>query len=133
MTLVTGPLWARKAWGVWWDWDARLTSSLLLWMIFIAYLLLRRYGGPGSDKLAAGDGALRHGQRAVHLRLGELLADAASEDDGGADAAVRWADRCGSASPRSSCCSLIVDDAARAARASSARGSKRSICARTSR
>ena len=53
MVLVTGPLWARKAWGVWWQWDARLTSSLLLWMIFIAYLLVRRYGGPGSDKLSA--------------------------------------------------------------------------------
>jgi heme exporter protein C len=54
LALVTGPLWARKAWGVWWVWDARLTSSLLVWMIFGAYLLLRRYGGPGSDKLAAG-------------------------------------------------------------------------------
>jgi len=54
MTLVTGPLWARKAWGVWWQWDARLTMSLLLWMIFVAYLLLRRYGGPGSETLAAG-------------------------------------------------------------------------------
>jgi heme exporter protein C len=53
-TLVTGPLWARKAWGVWWVWDPRLTSSLLLWMIFSAYLLLRKYGGPGSDKLGAG-------------------------------------------------------------------------------
>lgn len=53
-TLVTGPLWARKAWGVWWVWDARLTSSLLLFMIFVAYLLLRKYGGPGSDKLGAG-------------------------------------------------------------------------------
>jgi len=53
-TLVTGPLWARKAWGVWWVWDARLTSSLVGWMIGWAYLILRRYGGPGSDKLAAG-------------------------------------------------------------------------------
>ncbi len=53
IVLVTGPLWARKAWGVWWQWDARLTSVLLLWMIFIAYLLVRRYGGPGSEKLAA--------------------------------------------------------------------------------
>jgi len=51
--LVTGPLWARKAWGVWWQWDARLTMALLLEMIFLAYLLVRRYGGPGSDKLAA--------------------------------------------------------------------------------
>ncbi len=54
VVLVTGPLWARKAWGVWWQWDARLTLTLVLWMIFLAYLLLRRYGGPGSEKLAAG-------------------------------------------------------------------------------
>ena len=54
MTLVTGPLWARKAWGVWWQWDVRLTSSLVGWMVAVAYLLLRKYGGPGSDKLAAG-------------------------------------------------------------------------------
>jgi heme exporter protein C len=53
IVLVTGPLWARKAWGVWWQWDARLTSTLVMWMIFNAYLLLRRYGGPGSDRLAA--------------------------------------------------------------------------------
>jgi heme exporter protein C len=53
IVLVTGPLWARKAWGVWWEWDARLTSSLLLWMMFVAYLLVRRFGGPGSEKLAA--------------------------------------------------------------------------------
>jgi heme exporter protein C len=53
-TLVTGPLWARKAWGAWWQWDVRLTTTLLLWMIFIAYLFARRYGGPGAKKLAAG-------------------------------------------------------------------------------
>ena len=51
--LITGPLWGRKAWGVWWQWDARLTMSLLLWLIFVAYLLVRRYGGPGADKLSA--------------------------------------------------------------------------------
>lgn len=54
VTLVTGPLWARKAWGVWWQWDVRLTASLIGWMVSVAYLLLRKYGGPGSDKLAAG-------------------------------------------------------------------------------
>ncbi len=53
IVLVTGPIWARKAWGVWWQWDARLTSTLLLWMIFMAYLLVRRFGGPGSEKLSA--------------------------------------------------------------------------------
>jgi heme exporter protein C len=51
--LITGPLWGRKAWGVWWQWDARLTSALVLELIFIAYLLLRRFGGPGSEKLSA--------------------------------------------------------------------------------
>lgn len=54
IAMVTGPLWARKAWGVWWVWDPRLTMSFLLWMIFVSYLLLRRYGGPGSEMLAAG-------------------------------------------------------------------------------
>jgi len=53
MGLITGPLWGRKAWGVWWQWDARLTSALLMEMIFVAYLLVRKFGGPGSEKLAA--------------------------------------------------------------------------------
>ena len=34
--LITGPLWARKAWGVWWQWDARLTTALILWMVFVS-------------------------------------------------------------------------------------------------
>src|SRR5260370_1579502 len=54
LTLVTGPLWGRKAWGVYWAWDVRLTTTLLLWMIFVAYLFARRYGGPGARKLAGG-------------------------------------------------------------------------------
>lgn len=54
MGLTTGPLWAYKAWGVAWTWEPRLTISLMLWLTFVAYLLLRKYGGPGSDKLAAG-------------------------------------------------------------------------------
>jgi heme exporter protein C len=53
--LVTGPLWARKAWGVWWVWkDVRLMTALLLWFIFGAYVFVRRFGGAGSTKLAAG-------------------------------------------------------------------------------
>jgi heme exporter protein C len=56
IVLVSGPLWARKAWGVWWQWDARLTSTLVLWLVFQAYLLLRRFGGPGSERLAAAVG-----------------------------------------------------------------------------
>jgi heme exporter protein C len=54
--LVSGSLWGRKAWGVWWQWDARLTMAFLLELIFIGYLLVRKYGGPGSEKLAAAMG-----------------------------------------------------------------------------
>ena len=53
VVLISGPLWARKAWGLWWQWDARLTSTLVMWLVFQAYLLLRRFGGPGSEKLSA--------------------------------------------------------------------------------
>ena len=53
MTLVTGPLWARKTWGAWWVWDVRLTSSLVSWLLAVGYLVVRRYGGPGSDRLGA--------------------------------------------------------------------------------
>lgn len=53
MGLITGPLWGRVSWGTWWPWDVRTTLALILEMIFIAYLLLRQYGGPGSEKLAA--------------------------------------------------------------------------------
>ena len=56
MGLTTGPLWGIKAWGVWWQWDARLTMALILELIMVAYILLREYGGPGSEKLAAGLG-----------------------------------------------------------------------------
>src|SRR4029453_13337410 len=45
MGLVSGPLWGRKAWGVWWQWDVRLTTALLLELIFIAYIMVRKYGG----------------------------------------------------------------------------------------
>jgi heme exporter protein C len=39
--LMTGPLWARPVWGIWWTWDAKLTSTFILWLLFIGYLLLR--------------------------------------------------------------------------------------------
>jgi heme exporter protein C len=40
--LITGPLWARPAWGIWWTWDARLTTTFILWLLYISYLLLRQ-------------------------------------------------------------------------------------------
>jgi heme exporter protein C len=39
--LTTGPLWAKPAWGIWWTWDAKLTSAFILWLLYISYLLLR--------------------------------------------------------------------------------------------
>ncbi|MFN2488688.1 MAG: cytochrome c biogenesis protein CcsA [Actinomycetota bacterium] len=41
LVLVTGPIWARPVWGTWWQWDARLTATLVLWLTYIGYLLLR--------------------------------------------------------------------------------------------
>jgi heme exporter protein C len=41
--LISGSLWAKPAWGVWWTWEPRLTSALVLWLIYIAYLLIRSY------------------------------------------------------------------------------------------
>jgi heme exporter protein C len=41
VVLVTGPIWARPVWGVWWAWDARLTASFVLWLLYISYLVLR--------------------------------------------------------------------------------------------
>lgn len=58
IVLSSGPLWARKAWGVWWTWDPRLTTTLLAGMIFLAYLMLRAspnsYVGLAERKFAAG-------------------------------------------------------------------------------
>jgi heme exporter protein C len=43
LVLVTGPIWAKPVWGIWWTWDARLTLTLVLWLIYMGYLMLRRY------------------------------------------------------------------------------------------
>ncbi|HTD97339.1 MAG TPA: cytochrome c biogenesis protein CcsA [Edaphobacter sp.] len=41
--LASGMLWGKPAWGIWWAWDARLTTYLLLWLLYVSYLLLRRF------------------------------------------------------------------------------------------
>ena len=46
LALATGSIWGKPAWFQWWVWDPRLTSTLVLWLIFIAYLLLRSYSSP---------------------------------------------------------------------------------------
>lgn len=43
LVLITGPIWAKPVWGIWWTWDSRLTLTLVLWLIYVAYLMLRRY------------------------------------------------------------------------------------------
>ncbi len=43
LVIVTGPFWARGTWGRWWSWDLRLTLTLLLWFVYLAYLLLRGF------------------------------------------------------------------------------------------
>jgi heme exporter protein C len=51
MVLITGPIWAKPVWFVWWTWSPRLTSSLILWMLYVAYLLIRAYV-PDPDRRA---------------------------------------------------------------------------------
>ena len=54
VVLITGPIWGRRAWGIWWTWDARLTTTLVLWLIYVSYLLLRRFAaGPQMQTLSA--------------------------------------------------------------------------------
>ena len=43
LVLITGPIWAKKAWGIAWTWDAKLTSAVVLWLIYVSYLMLRNY------------------------------------------------------------------------------------------
>ncbi len=45
MVMITGPVWARPIWGTWWRWEGRLTSFFILWLIFVAYVMMRSYGG----------------------------------------------------------------------------------------
>lgn len=41
LVLITGPIWAKDAWGVWWAWDPQLTTALVLWLLYVAYLMVR--------------------------------------------------------------------------------------------
>ena len=52
VVLVTGPIWARPVWGIWWTWDMRLTSTLVLWLIYVSYLVWRRFPAAGRRSLA---------------------------------------------------------------------------------
>ena len=53
VVLVTGPIWARPVWGIWWTWDLRLTLTLVLWLIYVSYLVLRRFSSGSQTPLMA--------------------------------------------------------------------------------
>jgi heme exporter protein C len=53
VVLVTGPIWARPVWGIWWTWDMRLTLTLVLWLIYVSYLVLRRFSTGSQTPLIA--------------------------------------------------------------------------------
>jgi heme exporter protein C len=54
VVLITGSIWAKAAWDLWWVWEKRLTMSLLLWLMFVGYVLVRRFAGASAERLAAG-------------------------------------------------------------------------------
>jgi len=54
VTLITGSIWAKAAWDTWWNWEPRLTTSLLLWLLLMGYVLVRRFAGPSADRISAG-------------------------------------------------------------------------------
>jgi heme exporter protein C len=53
VVLVTGPIWARPVWGIWWTWDLRLTLTLVLWLLYVSYLMLRRFSSSGQTPMMA--------------------------------------------------------------------------------
>ena len=53
IALLTGMMWGRVTWGIWWTWDYRLTSELLLWLLYVAYLMLRRLSATGQTATIA--------------------------------------------------------------------------------
>jgi heme exporter protein C len=87
VVLATGSIWAKAAWDVWWNWEPRLTMSLLLWLILVGYSLVRKFAGPSADRVAAAglpdvdDG----GQGADAVAAHEIVS--AGEEDVGAGVA----------------------------------------------
>ena len=49
LILVTGAIWAKPVWGVWWAWDPKLTTTLILWFVYVGYLMIRVYGPAGTQ------------------------------------------------------------------------------------
>jgi heme exporter protein C len=53
IVLITGPIWARPVWGIWWTWDVRLTTTLVLWLIYVSYLVFRRFSDSAQTPVLA--------------------------------------------------------------------------------
>ncbi len=83
LNIASGPIWAKATWGHWWTWDPRLTVTLLLWFVYLAYLLLRGFteGGERTARFAAIYGLL--GTLAIPLNYYaiELFGGAAMHPD----------------------------------------------------
>ena len=96
LNIVSGPIWGRGTWGHWWAWDPRLTVTLLLWFIYLAYLLLRSFteGSERTARFAAVYGLV--GVLAIPLNYYaiELFGDAALHPEnlerGSLGAGMRW-------------------------------------------
>ena len=87
LCLATGSLWGKPMWGAWWVWDARLTSVLVLFFLYLGHIaLVRAFDDPERGYRAGGDpGAGRRGQPADHQVLGGLVEHAAPAVDDHAD------------------------------------------------
>src|SRR6266436_5056933 len=100
VVLVTGPIWAHPVWGIWWTWDARLTSTFVLWLLYISYLLQRTLWNfrihrraPGfwlhplvedAASSAGGDGRLGFGLGTNHVVCASFFLGSDVELDGAA-------------------------------------------------
>jgi heme exporter protein C len=54
IALLSGSIWAKAAWDVWWNGEPRLTITLLLWLVLVGYVVVRRFAGPSADRITAG-------------------------------------------------------------------------------
>ncbi|HTK11324.1 MAG TPA: cytochrome c biogenesis protein CcsA [Ktedonobacteraceae bacterium] len=54
LALITGSIWGRTTWGTWWTWDPKLTATLILWFMYVAYLMLRSYMGRTTSSAYSG-------------------------------------------------------------------------------
>ena len=76
LILITGAIWGKPVWGVWWTWDAKLTTTLVLWFIYVGYLMVRAYGPDRNtgQEVRFGHSSDRGDRRADHLQGYRLVA-----------------------------------------------------------